>query len=382
MIMRIVGLVAILGLTVLAAVSPAAANVIQVGPGGSIQAAVDLASPGDTVMVKPGTYHEAGLPCPSDPGSTCAVVVTKDRITLVGQSPGAAILEDAGGQDRGIEVARDGAAGSTCLTDPAQRVTGSVIRNFTVNGFDDDGIFLLCVDEWRIERSSANDNLEYGIFPSHCGAGRVTKSVATGANDTGIYIGQSHDVRIDHNLATDNVSGFEIENSSGVRCDHNVAVDNTGGILSFTLPGLDVTANSDNRIDHNVSSHNNRPNTCLDPNDSVCGVPQGTGILLLAADRNQVEHNQVNDNDSFGIAVADFCVGNHLPPGCTEGAIDETPDDNEVTHNVVRGNGGNPSPLIDPVFAVDLAWDTTGTGNCWEKNKHDTEFPSPLPSCN
>jgi len=37
--------------------------------------------------------------------------------------------------------------------------------------------------------------------------------------------------------------------------------------------------------------------------------------------------------------------------------------------------------LIDPVFAVDLAWDTTGSGNCWEKNKHDTEFPSPLPSC-
>ena len=32
-------------------------------------------------------------------------------------------------------------------------------------------------------------------------------NVATGANDTGIYIGQSHDVRIDHNVATDNVSG-------------------------------------------------------------------------------------------------------------------------------------------------------------------------------
>src|SRR4029453_15456275 len=99
-----------------------------------------------------------------------------------------------------------------------------------------------------------NDNAEYGIFPSLCGAGRVTMSVATGANDTGIYIGQSHDVRIDHNVATDNVSGFEIENSSAVRCDHNRAFGNTGGILSFALPGLDVTQNADNRIDHNAST--------------------------------------------------------------------------------------------------------------------------------
>jgi parallel beta-helix repeat protein len=363
--------------------TPAAGTVIKVGPGDSIQAAVDLANSGDTVMIKPGTYHETGQPCPSDPADTCAVVVNKDGINLVGQGSEATpvILENAGGQDRGIEVARDGVSGATCLGDPAQRITKSLIRGLTVNGFDDDGIFLLCVDDWRIERCSANDNLEYAIFPSHCGKGRVTKCTATGANDTGIYIGQSHDVRIDHNVATDNVSGFEIENSSNVRCDHNRAFGNTGGILSFTLPGLDVTTNSDNRIDHNEVTANNRPNTCLDPDDAVCDVPVGTGILLLAVDRNDVAHNRVQDNDSYGIAVADFCVGNGLPPGCTGGAIDETPDDNVIRHNKVHGSGGNPDPDLNPVFAVDLAWDTTGSGNCWKKNKNDTEFPSPLPTC-
>ncbi len=365
---------------IIALTGTAAAKAIKVSPGDSIQAAVDAAAPGDVIQVKPGTYHEAGVPCPSDAGSTCAVAVTKDNISIVGQGGGAVILENAGSQDRGIEVAKSGADGATCLSDASQRINGSLIRGMTVNGFDDDGIFLLCVDNWTITGCSANDNAEYAIFPSHCGAGRVTKNVATGANDTGLYIGQSHDVRIDHNLATDNVSGYEIENSSRVRCDHNTAVGNTGGILSFTLPGLDVTSNSDNRIDHNIVRDNNRPNTCL--GGDVCNVPVGTGMLLLAVDANQVDHNKVNDNDSFGIAVANFCLGNHQPPGCTGGAIDEDPDDNVIGHNKAFGNGGNVDPNVDPVFAVDLAWDTTGTGNCWSHNKNDTEFPDPLPTCN
>jgi len=307
--------------------------------------------------------------------------VTKDDIRLVGQGGGPAVIENAGDQARGVEVARPGASGATCLTNAAQRVHGSVVSGLTVNGFEDDGIFLLCVDDWLVERCSTNDNAEYGIFPSHCGAGRVTENVATGANDTGIYIGQSHDVRIDHNVATDNVSGFEIENSSGVRCDHNAAFGNTGGILSFTLPGLDVTQNADNVIEHNDVHDNNRPNTCLEPGDDVCNVPQGTGILLLAVDGNVVQHNDIHGNGSFGIGVADYCVGNGFPPGCTGGLIDETPDGNTIEHNVVLGNGTAPAPTLPAIFAVDLAWDTTGSGNCWSDNVHQTEFPSPLPGC-
>src|SRR6185312_10751527 len=101
-------------------------------------------------------------------------------------------------------------------------------------------------------------------FPSHVGAGRLDHSVATGSNDTGLYVGQSHDVRIDRNLAQDNVSGIEIENSTRVRADHNESTGNTGGILSFTLPFLDVNFNSDNVIEDNSVHDNNRPNTCLD----------------------------------------------------------------------------------------------------------------------
>ena len=366
-------------LPLLGLVTPAAGKTIMVGPGNSIQQAVDRAGPGDTVMVLPGTYHEGGRPCPSDATKTCAVVIDKDNIALIARSSPSVpvLLVNPASQDRGIEVARQGVSGATCLTNPAERVEGSLVRGFTVNGFDDDGILLMCVDHWKIERCSTNDNLEYGIFPSHCGPGRVTTSAATGSNDTGIYIGQSHEVRIDHNVAIDNVSGFEIENSANVELDHNRAFGNTAGILTFALPFLDVKVNTSNHVHHNLSTENNRPNTCLNPADVVCQVPPGSGLLAVAADQNEMVHNVVTGNNTVGIAVVSFCV--LMPQKCGALDIDPNPEDNVIAHNVALGNGANPS-IVSPL-AVDLAWDGTGTGNCWDKNKFATEFPSPLPAC-
>jgi hypothetical protein len=167
------------------------------------------------------------------------------------------------------------------------------------------------------------------------------------------------------------------------RLDHNESTGNTGGILSFTLPFLDAPQNAHNRIDHNVVHDNNRPNTCVDPTDAVCGVLVGTGVLVLAADDNVVEHNIVTGNDTYGIAVADFCVGQGIDPAtCATLGIEPSSDDARVVFNRVQGNGTNPDPrLISPVFAVDLAWDGTGTGNCWSFNKFGTSFPQDLPSC-
>src|SRR5262249_46826894 len=59
---------------------PALASNLVVKPGQSIQAAVDRALPGDVVLVQPGTYQEAGRPCPTDASSTCAVVVTQSNV--------------------------------------------------------------------------------------------------------------------------------------------------------------------------------------------------------------------------------------------------------------------------------------------------------------
>src|SRR5882762_9535928 len=138
--------------------TPAAAKNWVVHPGESIQAAVDQAASGDSVVVLPGTYHEPGGPCPSDSSHTCAVVVTKAGISLVGVAKHnrRVILENPGGQDQGIAIAPPGANGATCLNDEAQRLSGSSVTGFTVNGFGGEGIFLLCVDRFAVRFNQTN----------------------------------------------------------------------------------------------------------------------------------------------------------------------------------------------------------------------------------
>jgi parallel beta-helix repeat protein len=221
------------------------------------------------------------------------------------------VLRSRDGQERGIAVGRTRDGG--CLTRPGKLVRGSLIAGLTVRGFEDDGVLLFCVRRWRVTRVRAVDNRQYGIYPVHSLFGRVDHSFASGANDTGVYVGQSRRARVDHNTAVGNVSGFEIENSLGVRLDHNRSRGNTAGILSFALPDLDLERNARNLIGHNVVRANNKANTCTDPDDVVCEVPTGTGMLVLAADHNRVEANRVTGNRTLGIAVGSYCVARGIP---------------------------------------------------------------------
>jgi parallel beta-helix repeat protein len=347
--------------------------------GQSIQAAVDAASPGDRITVQPGVYREPGRYCPHDATKVCAVVVAKDDISLVAEPrPGQpVILESMGSQHNGITFARPGADTAQCLHDATRHIRGAKVSGFVVRNFNGSGIFLACVDGWTISSNIASDNKLYGIFPVLSSAGWINRNVATGSHDTGIYIGQSHDVHVNENVAHDNVSGFEIENSQDVELDHNESFNNTAGILLFILPGDAVMTGRNNRIFKNVVHDNNSPNTCIVPGDDVCLTPPGLGIASFAGDHNVIAENRVTHHRTAGIVLTDICTALQLPPTCSFG-FDPAPGNTRIELNTIEQSGFSPAPGVP---GADLVWTGTGSGNCWLRNVASVSVPAQLPRC-
>lgn len=332
---------------------------IVVHKGESIQAAVDKAKSGMLILIEPGVYKEA-------------IVVDKPGIKLIGRFSfsNAVVIKNPGEENNGIRVKGNG--------------DGVVLANVTVEGFERNGVFLDSADNYIISHVTAIDNEYYGIFPVHCNHGLIEFCIATGSEDTGIYVGQSTDVQIQFNSTYANVNGIEIENSSAVDAVFNKAYNNVAGFLIDLLPGKDIKTSKNVHVRFNHSYNNNHVNFA-DPDDLAAAVPPGLGILILGTDKTVAESNTVNDNQFAGIAVFSTLVLAKIagiPPDQLSD-IEPNPDGVKITKNTLRHNGFNP-PVIPglPLPGVDLLYDGSGTNNCWSNNIFKSSYPFPLPSCN
>src|SRR6266511_3776475 len=271
----------------------------------TIQAAVDAAMPGDTVLVPPGTYRES-------------VLIDKSDLTLRGS--------------RGAEIDAHG-----------------FTEGLTVRNAEDNGIFMIGVDGFQVRGGRYLDNHEYGVFPRCSTHGAIEGSLAEGANDTGIYVGNDTEVTVTGNRAR----------------------GNTAGILVFVLPGLPRTATDHVLVEGNVVTRNNRPNPVPpDSGEDLGLVPTGSGILDIAGDDVTFRRNVVVGNDSVGIAVLATPFAGQDP------RVEPNPDRTRVVDNVFLHNGLHPDPLRAGERAADVVYDGSGTGNCFARNVFRTDFPS------
>jgi parallel beta-helix repeat protein len=289
----------------------------------TIQAAVDAATEGDTILVAPGIYTEN-------------VVVSKSRLTLRGAGPVSPVERPTASD--GDNVVLDGTAlgglgiGIYVLgASAAEPVTGVQVSQFEVRNFER-GITVQWAVQAQVSHNYLHGNLDK-VAPAVLGDGFGIELTSAVTSDV------SHNVIAANGLGGVRVGG--IPGSTRNTVHHNRIVDNGSQSPSTGRNGAGVLLtgpSNDNQVLYNeIRRTNGRGVVMTRP---VIEAPI-TGIL--------VAHNRLHDNQRAGIAIMGSATGN------------------TVVHNDARDN--NLSGLA-PCRRCNLFDNSIGRdgGNIWDKN--------------
>ena len=341
--------VVIAGLTFGSSASARAATHV-VHPGGSIQAAVDAASPGDTVAVKAGTYRES-------------VTIHTNGLTL--KADGGVTLEPP--QSGSSECYGAGPHVGICVTPSSgsySRVRDVTITGFRIVGFGGSGIFGYRTRNLKVSDMVAINNAAYGVA-SFDGIGTVfTGNSVTGSHDAGIYIGDSlaADAVVSHNRARGNALGILVRHSQKVIVSNNTSWGNCIGV--FLLADGQAGGSGQTSVLNNKVFANNE--VCLQfANSGFLPVLGGGGIVLAGSQHNVVLQNVVTDNRgdtlfSGGIVLI-------ATPRANEDGTFDASTNNLVFLNRLSGNR-----------PADIVTDEASSQNLIEGNRCSTSVPGGL----
>lgn len=324
----------------------------------TIQAAVDEAQPGDTVLVSPGVYREA-------------VFIDTPGITLRGTARDEVILEGGGGTPTcdglsvGVKVYR------------ADNVT---ISDLTARNYASYGFYWFDLQGFYGHRLNSIDACTYGILTHDAEVGEIAYSEASGSGDSGLYTGEADDCRcvLHHNDIHGNMIGYSGTKGNHVTIRDNWFHDNGVGILPNTLtpdaehyafghllPGVvqgvadpfgqDPPMQCCVTIVGNLIEDNNNADVPPAGFTETIHLPIGTGIELAGASGNVVFGNVIRGHDRWGVALHWLFVA---------------PNTNVITQNTFEGNA-----------QADLWWDGWGVGNCAQDNGPVRSDPDPFPTC-
>lgn len=206
-------------------------GVIEVGPGQSIQDAVNRANPGDTVRVAPGEYN--------------AFEVKKDNITIESASPGAAHIVATGGNQpaigsygqsnvkiRGFRLTSRNGDGVKIGGSPGRNVRGVVFENNTVEYAKLDGLKFFQADNIAVSNNTIKQ----------AGGGGNAGSAGNKNGDGGIdWVQISNSTMANNRVNTKGWACAMVKNGS-----HSNAI--TGNDFSgCEVNGLDMAAGSSGR---------------------------------------------------------------------------------------------------------------------------------------
>ena len=286
-----------------------------------IQWAVDAASEGDTIIVRPGTYIEN-------------VDVDKSlEIRSYSQNPSDTIVKASSSNDHVFYVTADnvyisgftvtGATGSGeagihlynsnyCRIENVNASnnydgirlycsSNNIIANNTVNSNDDTGIYLWSSNNSIITNNIISSNNYDGVWLDWFSSNiTMANNIISSNYVDGIYLWSSSNDIIANNTVSNNGNGIFLQNSGKNIIANNMVSNNGDGILLYY-------ASSKNIITNNIVSSNNGDGIYLWSHcskniitNNIVSSNNGDGIYLEASSKNIIANNTVSNND-YGI---------------------------------------------------------------------------------
>jgi parallel beta-helix repeat protein len=304
----------------------AAADIITVKPGESIQAAVKKAHRGETIRVLPGTYHET-------------VYIDIDDIHLEGVIENGLwpVLDGEGKLNDGILASGHGVT----------------IERMWVRRFKGNGIMTQGSNNFKILYNVVEGPCFYAIFPQYGKNGLVANNTVSKSDDAAIYVGMSDHIDVLNNESSESVIGIEVENSTNALIEGNYVHDNSVGMGTAKLPSLPVKVADHIVIRNNIVVNNNTKNFA--PEGAIsAAIPSGVGIWILGTDYVTVENNLIRNNKSVGVFYSEttFMIT------ATDTKMNPLASHGVILKNRFLENGKNPDGSVKDILA--LAGRTTG----------------------
>jgi hypothetical protein len=344
-----------IALSVPAAAGAAAGTTIVVNPGQSIQAAVNQAQPGDTVLVKPGVYQQA-------------VQIRTDGITLRGSGDflGGTVIKPPTRPPNNLCTKVFGPTGVCILAKRVNQKTGKVISpvyndtvtGLYVTGWPGNGVFGYGTYGLTVQRVVAINDGEYGISRFESTKTLFANDTAIGNEEAGFYVGDSPNAAtvVRDNVVKGNTLGIFVRHARGVTVMNNRVKGNCQGILVLDDGQPGGAGNA--VIEGNSVFRNNL--SCAANEDTP--ALQGGGILLLGATQTKVTSNSVKGNIGNQVNSGGIVVLSAKPLG---GRSD--PEFDTIAHNTAFRDK-----------PADLRWDGSGNNNKFIANNCTTSVPAGL----
>lgn len=282
------------------------------------------AEPGDVITIPAGVYE-----------FDRSLMLTVDGVTIRGAGMDETVLNfqnQVAGAEGLLVTANDFTLENLAIEDTigdAVKVNGG--RNIVIRGV-------------RVEWTGgyATENGAYGLYPVQTENVLIEDSVAIGASDAGIYVGQSRNITVRNNRAEYNVAGIEVENSVGADVYGNTATNNTGGILVFNMPNLPQRGHLTRVYDNDVFANNTE--NFGHEGTPVASVPAGSGIVINSNDEVEIFNNRIADNNTANIIISSL-----HSTGYSDYAVqpdfDPYPETIWIHSNTFSGGGSSPDGL-------------------------------------